>query len=160
MILVAPGDLPPKMGSVQRPRTAVVSRRRSGAILGIAILGLALSSCSEVALNGSTRQFSGVWLYEFEGSTFVEAAKEIPKVRPDYRKSDWLEALQLEPLITGWSYDEIHGCYPVQPFLVSFTGRRSYRPFGVGHLGLWRSEVTVQRMIALERIGPGFCYHD
>jgi len=50
-------------------------------------------------------------------------------------------------------------CYTVQPILVTFIGRRTHQPFGgAGHMGMWRSKVTVNRTISAERLGPSFCY--
>lgn len=132
--------------------------------ISLIVLGLALSSCSNVGFEGPRRQFSGVWLYEFEGSTFVEGATGIPAARPAYKETDWLEdrsgrlgAGQLDDVRAD---AELRDCSPVQPFLVTFVGRRTHRPFGAGHMGLWRSEVTVERMIAFKRLGPTFCYGD
>jgi len=59
--------------------------------ISLIALGLTLSSCQAPGFNGSTRQFSGVWLYEFEGSTFVEGETGIPPQRPAYEEADWLE---------------------------------------------------------------------
>ena len=56
-------------------------------------------------------------------------------------------------------------CHTVQPFLVTFSGHRTHYPLysaryfgGAGHLGLWRSKVTVQGPISAKRLGPSFCY--
>ncbi len=136
-----------------------------GSVMGfrwfrLVALGLALSSCSDGGFNGRTRQFSGVWLYEFEGSTFVEGATEIPAKRPAYKAADWLEwrgQPRLEELMDKGAGNGT--CHEVQPFLITFSGRRTHHPFGgAGHLGLWRSEVTLQRTISAKRLGPSFCY--
>lgn len=123
---------------------------------------LALSSCSEIGFDSRARQYSGVWLYEFEGSTFVEGATAIPKVRPSYRETDWLEHRFDQPrlgqLVEQDRSDDNRSCRTVQPFLVTFIGHRTHRPFGAGHMGLWRSQVTVHRTISFERLGPAFCY--
>jgi len=133
--------------------------------ISLVTLCLALSSCSDGGINGRPRQFSGVWLYEFEGSTFVEGATRVPTEPPDYAKTDymeWRDWPQLEALMDRKLENE--RCYTVQPFLVSFSGYRTHYPFysgrrfgGAGHLGLWRSKVTVQRAISARRLGPSFC---
>lgn len=109
---------------------------------------------------GGTRQFSGVWLYEFEGSSFVEGATAVPAERPDYRQTDWLEWTEWPQLERLMEYRLGDGdCYTVQPFLVTFEGRKTHHPVrGAGHLGLWRSKVTVQRPISAQRLGQSFCY--
>ena len=132
--------------------------------ISLVAFSLALSSCSAVGFNSSTRQFSGVWLYEFEGSTFVEGATGTPAERPSARETDWLDYPVDEPrlrhLIEEVGYDDKRECYTVQPFLITFVGHRTLRPFGAGHMGLWRSQVTVDRTISFERLGPAFCYGD
>jgi hypothetical protein len=128
--------------------------------IGLVALSLALSSCSGGGLSGQTRQFSGVWLYEFEGSTFIEGATAIPKEHPAPEATDWLEWTdqpRLEALMEKSLGNE--DCYTVQPILVTFVGRRTHHPFGgAGHMGLHRSMVTVHRTISAERLGPSFCY--
>ena len=130
--------------------------------IGLVALSFALMGAYGPVLDSSPRQFTGVWLYEFEGSTFVEGATAIPPHRPAYRETDWLtyrfDQPRLETLVEHWAYDEERGCYPVQPFRVTFIGERSIKPGGSGHLGLWRSEVTVHETISFERLGPSFCY--
>ncbi|WP_292095655.1 DUF1801 domain-containing protein, partial [Brevundimonas sp.] len=64
-----PGRRRPERSEADKGLTAMTLRW----IIPLA-LALALSSCSAARIDGSTRQFSGVWLYEFEGSTFVEGA--------------------------------------------------------------------------------------
>jgi hypothetical protein len=155
-----PGGLPMAGRDPLRTSRNVVSLAMTFRWISLVALGLALSSCSDAGLNGQARQFSGVWLYEFEGSTFIEGATEIPKERPAPKETDWLEWVgqpRLEELM-----DKSLGngdCYTVQPILVTFVGRRTYHPFGgAGHMGLWRSKVTVNRTISAERLGPSFCY--
>lgn len=125
-------------------------------------LCLGLSSCADGGFKGGTREFSGVWIYEFEGSTFVEGATEIPTIRPPYEDADWLEwsdQLLLENLLDDRPGDG--DCHLAQPFRVTFVGHRIHHPLGgAGHLGLWRSQVTVRRTLSAERLGPSFCYGD
>lgn len=128
--------------------------------ISMVAVGLALSSCLDQGFSGRVRQFSGVYLHEFEGSTFVEGASGIPGERPDYRRTDsleWIDQPRLEELL-----EESPGngeCYTVQPILITFVGRRTRYPFGgAGHMGLHPSKVTVHRMISAERLGPPFCY--
>jgi len=59
-------------------------------ILGLAV-ALALAACADGGFVGRTGQFSGVWLYEFEGSMFVEGAASFRRSGPHTRKP------------TGWS---------------------------------------------------------
>ena len=128
--------------------------------IGAVAVAIGLASCADGGFVSGTRQFSGVWLYEFEGSTFVEGATGIPTERPDYQETDWLEWTawpHLERLMEDSLGDG--DCYTVQPFLLIFEGRKTHHPFGgAGHLGLWRSKVTVQTPISAKRLGPSFCY--
>jgi hypothetical protein len=124
------------------------------------VIALALNACAGGGFSDGARQFSGVWLYEFEGSGFVEGATGMPTERPPYEETDWLEWTEwphLESLMEERLGDG--DCYTVQPFLITFIGRRSHHPFGgVGHMGLMDSKVTVLRPISAERLGPSFCY--
>lgn len=123
-------------------------------------LGLVLSSCAQGVIPGPDRQFTGVYLYEFEGSTFIEGATEIPSERPPYEQTDWLDWVE-EPRLEALFDDQVGNadCYEVQPFLITFVGRRTRDPFrGAGHMGLWRSKVTIRRTISAKRLGPSFCY--
>lgn len=128
--------------------------------ISVVALALGLASCADGSVVGGNRKFSGVWLYEFEGSTFVEGATEVATERPEYRRTDWLEWTEWPQLVRLMENRRGDGdCYTVQPFLLTFEGRRTHHPFGgAGHLGLWRSEVTVQRPISAKRLGPSVCY--
>ncbi|GAA0867584.1 hypothetical protein GCM10009116_00990 [Brevundimonas basaltis] len=111
-------------------------------------------------MTGSTRQFSGVYLHEFEGSTFVEGATAIPAERPGYKETDsleWIDQPRLEDLLEERLGDG--NCYTVQPILITFVGRRTHYPIGgAGHMGLHPGKVTVHRVISAKRLGPAFCY--
>ena len=126
--------------------------------IGIVALVLTLASCSDGGLVGGTQRFSGVWLYEFEGSTFIEGATGVPTERPDYGETDWLDWTEW-PHLESLMEDRLGNgeCYTVQPFLLTFEGRKTRYPFR-GIPGLWRSKVTVQRPISAKRLGPSFCY--
>lgn len=127
--------------------------------ISLVALCLVLGSCTAPRFPGHARQFTGVWLYEFEGSTFLEGATEIPKTRPasDEAWLDWTEWPQLERLMEERLWDG--DCYTVQPFLITFVGRKTHYPLGgAGHMGLSDSKVTVQRPISAKRLGPSFCY--
>lgn len=131
--------------------------------VSLVTLGVVLSSCSDGGFVGRTGQFSGVWLHEFEGSAFVEGATSIPTERPAYKETDWLEYNFDQPhirqLVEDLGYDDTRDCYLVQPFLVTFVGRRTHHPFdGAGHMSLHRRKVTVHRTISFRRLGPAFCY--
>ncbi len=139
----------------------VSSRTFVRRIVGVAVM-ITLSGCSGMAPPEGQREFSGVWLYEFEGPSFVEGATAVPEVRPDYETTDWLEYPSVPPgaardMQAGLAPEGLE-CQPVQAFRVRFAGRRTQHPLGTGHLGLWRSKVTVERTLAFERLGPPFCY--
>lgn len=121
---------------------------------------LLLTSCSGVEAEGELRHFAGVWLYELEGSTFIEGATDIPSERPPYDETDWLDWLE-EPRLEALIEDHVGDpdCHEVQPFLITFIGRRTRNPDrGAGHMALWRSEVTIDRTISAKRLSPSFCY--
>lgn len=127
--------------------------------ISLVALSVLLSSCATQDFDRSQR-FSGVWLYQFEGSTFLEDATQVPRERPSYNASDWLRySPDLRQLVIGNSgFDRNLGCYPVQPFLITFLGQRSTDVLERGHLGAWRSGITVDKTLRVERLGPPFCY--
>lgn len=65
--------------------------------IGLLGLILTLSSCSDGGFVEPARQFSGIWLSEFEGSTFIEGATAIPSERPPDEETDWLEWTERQP---------------------------------------------------------------
>ena len=132
---------------------------------GVFALSLALGACSTSTDDGAASEFSGVWLYEFEGSTFIEGATEIPRERPLYSNSAWLDYHpdRLRPdqyieMSDKDRYDVKSGCYPIHAYLVRFEGHRVTDAHGSGHGGLWPSEVKVDRMISSDSLGRPFCY--
>ena len=128
--------------------------------------GLLLVSCSEEQVEDALtfeigpQKFQGVWMFEFEGSTFIEDVEEAPNERPSYDTSAWLH---YEPPVWPESsgYDEKAGCYVVTAFKVEFIGTKKTPPFGAGHLGLWNSEFEVHEMIEITQIPGPDCqtYH-
>lgn len=129
--------------------------------IGLLGLVLALLSCSAGGFAEPPRQFSGIWLSEFEGSTFIEGATAIPSERPLDEETDWLEWTERQPRLEALRDEArgIEGCYAIQPIRLTFIGRRTRHPLGgAGHMGLWRSTVTVERTISAEHLGPSFCY--
>ena len=131
----------------------------------VLVFGIALSACSRNVGDTAPREFTGVWLYEFEGSTFIEGATRIPSKRPAYMKAAWLDYHpdqqrpgQFVELSDKDSYDERRRCYLIYPFIVTFIGRRTINPHGSGHMGLWASEVKPDRMISSKPLGRPFCY--
>lgn len=93
------------------------------------------------------QRFKGIWLYELEGSTFFENATTVPSKRPDYGETAWLKydpsAIDPKPDYNGYARER--DCYAIHAFEIEFVGRRS--PEGHGHLGLFGSEIWVQRML-------------
>jgi hypothetical protein len=150
------------------------ARMRRAMALGLG-LSLGLLACSEKATDEqaketveSARAFSGVWLYEFEGSTFLENETEIPDREVDRQQAAWLD-YHPESLERGTdydAYDEQQGCYPRHAYKVEFIGRRvipamahypNGLPAGAGHLGLWGSEIIVERMISATPLQSQVC---
>ena len=95
------------------------------------------------------RRYVGLWLYEFEGSAFLENVRQVPLHRPEWCSAAWLD-VDPEPIIGGAefdTYDVDKGCYPIIPFEVEFIGRR--KSGSGGHFGFYGSEIVVDRMITV-----------
>jgi hypothetical protein len=103
------------------------------------------------------QRFRGIWLYEFEGSTFLENATAVPSKRPDYGDTAWLmydpSAIDRKPDYDEYAKDR--DCFAIHAFEIEFIGRRS--PEGHGHLGLFRSEIWVQKMIRAKPLTAPKC---
>jgi hypothetical protein len=102
------------------------------------------------------RRYSGVWIDEFEGSTFLEGIDRAPDKRPDYEGTAWLN-YSLPEQIYGPGYDASAGCYALSAYKVEFIGREKRSRNGSGHLGLWGSEIDVLKMIKAEPIASPKC---
>jgi hypothetical protein len=102
------------------------------------------------------REFRGIWLYEFEGSFFLENATFIPSERPAFSDTAWLEFGPdvVEPP-TDSDYSEEKSCYPISAYAITFVGRRNR--YGSGHLGLWPESVRVDKMLSVHRLPAPSC---
>ncbi|VWX61305.1 hypothetical protein [Sphingorhabdus sp. 109] len=101
----------------------------------------------------AAREYNGVWLYEFEGSTFVEGADSAPEQRPKDERSAWLR--YDPPMELAGKYDEQKKCYTVSAFRIRFIGRE--RQGRGGHMGLWNKVVLPTQMIKLEPLPSPDC---
>lgn len=112
------------------------------------------------AITSEPRRYTGVWLYEFEGSMFLEGATAPPLVRPDYANTAWLDfdPNKIESSTRYTDHDEKRGCYLLSAFRVDFIGRKRKYPYGAGHLGLWPNEVIVDEMISFRKLDAPECY--
>jgi hypothetical protein len=103
------------------------------------------------------RRFKGIWLYEFEGSTFLENATSIPTKRPAYDSTAWLmynpEAIDPKPRYDGNAPGQ--ECFAIHAFQIEFIGQLS--PEGHGHMGLFGSEIWVRRMLSAKPLPPPNC---
>ena len=113
------------------------------------------------------RRYSGVWVYQFEGSTFLDGVDAVPLELPDYEQAAWLffNPNDIAPSEKYDDFDEARGCYPVHAFAIEFIGRRVTYPCnkgdllcGGGHLGLWGSEIEVDELISSKPIPAPYCY--
>jgi hypothetical protein len=125
-----------------------VSGARSWAVIGLIALGIGGAVWASRPVD-NTREFSGIWLLEFEGSEFFEGAT-LATVR-DFDQADigWLDegdAIDLDKMVPD--YDADAGCWKVRAFALRFRGQRHY---GVsGHLGLWNSRYEVAELIEIK----------
>ena len=141
---------------------------------------MCVSACmSEDSVGGPstepTRTFSGIWLYQFEGSTFVEGANAIPKYAVRTEDVAWLDfhPEEVEPAYLHLGienashdydrYDVERECYPRFAFAISFEGARTTYPKltsslpGGGHMGLWGSDISVESVSSITPLAGDFC---
>lgn len=125
-----------------------MSQARSFAVVALIVLAIGAAVWAARPVD-RTREFSGVWLLEFEGSQFFEGAT-LATVR-DFDPADagWLEeggALDLDKVVADYDVDA--GCWKVRAFALRFKGQRH---FGMsGHLGGWNSRYEVAELIEIK----------
>ena len=102
------------------------------------------------------RLYKGIWLYEFEGSRFVESATTVPARMPDYGSTPWLN-YDPERIDPTQDYDRASGkdCYPIHAFALTFIGRRN--PQGGGHMGIFPSEIWPEKIISAKALPSPDC---
>lgn len=110
------------------------------------------------------RVIEGTWIFAYEDSTLFEQALQGRTC--EFRNSDggWLEYHPrasfpdfdtAEPLPGQGTLRSNHGGeWVMAVFEVRFEGRRRFKPLGAGHMGMWKSEYEVERMLSIEAI-PG-----
>lgn len=132
----------------------------------IALAACFASACNPMAQDPKSseysqpRRFSGIWLYEFEGSAFIDGATDVPKSPYDYGKVAWLEYAP-EQIAPGPAYDdyaESGNCYPIHSFAITFIGREKASSGGSGHMGIFGSEIVVDQLVSARSLGQPFCY--
>jgi len=127
----------------------------------LTLFSLGACAAPSFAQSENQRKYEGVWIYEFEASTFVEGETSAPAKRP---KLDQTSILLYNPEEVSRGpdyddYDEQRRCYPLYAFLVSFIGREETIPLGpVPGVDFWKSEITVDRMISAKPIAGPRCY--
>ena len=100
-----------------------------------------------------------MWIVAFESSTFIEGISEAPATRPDYEQTAWLnyDPSQIDPNGDYFGYDAELGCYRLNAFYIDFEGSKTTSFAGSGHLGLWGSEIEVERVIEARPIANPNC---
>lgn len=91
------------------------------------------------------RRMAGVWLVEFEGSSFLPGASKVP----DWRSSEddiWLEY--------DWRKVPPGSRARTNAYFIEFIGRKSSYPDSYGHLGGSRHLVIVDRLISIRPLPP------
>lgn len=103
------------------------------------------------------RRFKGIWLYEFEGSTFLDGATSVPTKRPADGDTAWLryDPAKIDPKPEYDKYTVKRNCYTIYAFEIEFIGRRS--PEGHGHFGFFGSEIEVDKMLSAKPLQPPNC---
>lgn len=103
------------------------------------------------------RHFKGIWLYQFEGSTFLEGATSVPRTRPSASDAAWLmyDPASIDPKPDYRRNSEGGNCFPIHAFEIEFVGRRS--PEGHGHMGLYGSQIWIDRMLSAKPLPAPNC---
>ncbi len=88
---------------------------------------------------------------------FIEGAASVPAKRPSYKEVAWLDydPAIIDPRPNYDSYDVARSCYPLHAFEIEFIGRRS--PDGRGHMGIFGSEIWVDKMLSAKPLQAPNC---
>lgn len=103
------------------------------------------------------KRYRGIWVYEFEGSTFLEDASAVPTKRPPFGDTAWLmyNPQKIDPTPKYVGYAPGRDCLAIHAFEIEFIGHRS--PDGHGHMGLFGSEIWVQKMLSAKPLRSPDC---
>ena len=109
---------------------------------GIEALPQEIDKCDRMT---PKRRWTGLWRNEFEGSVFCATpAKECSSQSPD---QTWLDFSISLP--ARWK-----GMPPGGLYAVDFIGRATVFPGHYGHMGVFRHEVIMDRLISMREIEP------
>ena len=120
---------------------------------GVSIIeGLPLDQCYKMQ---PARRFRGIWLDEFEGSTFFEGFSDISRVRSEIRRRMNKPAAYGEWL--GWNENRKNPVLSssggnARLVAIDFVGRKTAYPGRYGHMGMSNSEIIVDRVISAQPI--------
>ena len=108
---------------------------------GIAALPQQIFKCDRMT---PERHWTGLWRNDFEGSVFCAAPAKQCVETPD---ATWLDfSISLPPQWKGLS--------PGGLYAVDFIGRATVYPGHYGHVGGFRQEVVMDRLISMREIEP------
>lgn len=125
------------------------SRRKEGGVE--VIVGVPVDQCFKML---PAKRFRGIWLDQFEGSVFIDGARDMGTAKAELRRRLAVPAAHMEWL--GWddTYRAAH--FPPSPnarvVAIDFIGRRTAYPGRYGHMGMSSSEVVVDRIISAHPI--------
>ena len=119
--------------------------------------GIAYDPSSNCYRFDPPKKFTGIWLYEFEGSKFLVNATRVPSKRPATQTAAWLgyDPARIDPKVDHNKYDVANECYPVYAFEISFIGRRN--PYDSGHGGMRESVIWPDRILSAKRLPSPSC---
>jgi hypothetical protein len=102
---------------------------------------------------GPRMRMRGLWLYQFEGSEFLQNYVEPPDISTFYRNDVWL----------NWSRIYVPCLSPRRQqkpviFAIDFIGRKSAYPGHYGHLGRSRNLILAEKVLSIRRLdSPTVC---
>lgn len=119
--------------------------------------GVQFDSSSNCYRFDKAKTYEGIWLYTFEGSTFLENRSTPPTERPSAKDTPFLpyHPDQFYEYTEFDDFNESKDCYPVYAFRIQFIGRRN--PHGRGHMGIFESEISVDKWLKIKPLSPLDC---
>jgi hypothetical protein len=115
------------------------------------VVGVPVDQCFKML---PAKRFRGIWLDEFEGSIFIDGARDVETTKAELRRSLAAPVAHREWL--GWNDADRDALFPrssnARLVAVDFIGRRTAYPGRYGHMGMSSSEVVVDRVISVRPI--------
>lgn len=119
--------------------------------ISIGVLAITIALYALLYYLERTREISGVWLYQFEGSNFFEGATPADVRENRQQDAGWLELPSGSPLLENLDHGyDSSGCWKVTAVELRFLGRKRFELSG--HLSAWTSSYEIEDLLKAQTV--------